>query len=112
MPIEIPMTKSQSQRTSNKSGGGSGVDGSGGWGEWADIAMAPDTEVRLDDPPRGVELEYRIVAINKAGEQFPKQYRNGGTINKFLIDTTFGSVALKGGALKGQLNPFVGCVCR
>jgi len=37
-------------------------------GNWQDIATAILTEATLVDQPRGVELEYRVLAINKAGD--------------------------------------------
>lgn len=40
-------------------------------GTWSDIAAALETEISLQDQPRGVELEYRVLAINKAGEGPP-----------------------------------------
>ena len=40
-------------------------------GDWADIATAMETEITLKDQPRGVEFEYRIIAINKAGTSYP-----------------------------------------
>jgi len=39
--------------------------------DWSDIATAMETEITLEDQPRGEELEYRIVAINKAGDSAP-----------------------------------------
>nr|VFK56126.1 MAG: hypothetical protein BECKTC1821F_GA0114240_100921 [Candidatus Kentron sp. TC] len=33
--------------------------------------MAMDTEVSLTNQPRGVRLEFRVVAVNKAGEGEP-----------------------------------------
>lgn len=40
-------------------------------GTWVDIATALTEDCALVDQPRGKELEYRIVAINKAGESAP-----------------------------------------
>lgn len=40
-------------------------------GPWEDVETAVVTEATLVDQPRGVELEYRIIAINKAGEGEP-----------------------------------------
>jgi hypothetical protein len=37
-------------------------------GEWQDVATAIVSELTLVDQPRGVEQEYRVVAINRAGE--------------------------------------------
>nr|VFK51665.1 MAG: Fibronectin type III domain-containing protein [Candidatus Kentron sp. TC] len=38
---------------------------------WLDAGMAMDTEVTLTNQPRGVRLEFRVVAVNKAGEGEP-----------------------------------------
>ena len=40
-------------------------------GVWQDVATAIETELTLVDQPKGKELEYRIIAINKAGEGSP-----------------------------------------
>ncbi len=40
-------------------------------GPWEDVATAVITEANLVDQPRGKELEYRIIAVNKAGEGEP-----------------------------------------
>jgi len=40
-------------------------------GPWEDVATAIETEATLVDQPRGDELEYRVIAINKAGEGAP-----------------------------------------
>jgi len=40
-------------------------------GAWQDVATAIETEATLVEQPKGVELEYRVVAINKAGEGLP-----------------------------------------
>lgn len=37
-------------------------------GSWEDVATAIITEVTLVDQPRGKELEYNIVAVNKSGD--------------------------------------------
>jgi len=37
-------------------------------GDWADVATAILTEATLVDQPRGKELEYCVIAVNKAGE--------------------------------------------
>ena len=39
-----------------------------GQGEWRDAGRSFKTAVVLEDQERGVELEYCVVAINKAGE--------------------------------------------
>jgi hypothetical protein len=40
-------------------------------GEWADIATAVISEATLVEQPTGKELEYRIIAVNKAGDGEP-----------------------------------------
>jgi hypothetical protein len=40
-------------------------------GPWMDVATAVETEVFLTDQPRGKEFEFRIIAVNKAGEGEP-----------------------------------------
>ena len=40
-------------------------------GAWAETATAVITEATLVEQPKGKELEYRIVAVNKAGEGEP-----------------------------------------
>ena len=37
-------------------------------GPWAEVATAVISEATLVEQPKGSELEYRIIAINKAGE--------------------------------------------
>ncbi|MBI9081913.1 MAG: fibronectin type III domain-containing protein [Pseudodesulfovibrio sp.] len=40
-------------------------------GTWAEAATAVITEVTLVDQPRGPELEYRVIAVNKVGDGEP-----------------------------------------
>jgi hypothetical protein len=40
-------------------------------GAWQDVATAIETEATLVDQPKGAELEYRVIAINKSGEGSP-----------------------------------------
>jgi hypothetical protein len=40
-------------------------------GAWAIAGMAIDTQVTLSDQERGKEWEYRVIAVNKAGEGMP-----------------------------------------
>ncbi len=40
-------------------------------GAWEDVATAVITEATLVEQPKGKELEYRIIAVNKAGEGSP-----------------------------------------
>jgi hypothetical protein len=48
-------------------------------GQWSTIHTAVETEANLVDQPRGVTLEYRITAVNKAGTSEP-----GNTITVVL----------------------------
>ncbi|MBI2401784.1 MAG: fibronectin type III domain-containing protein [Gemmatimonadetes bacterium] len=38
---------------------------------WKDLAVCTDTQYVVKDQPRGVELEYRVYAVNKAGIGLP-----------------------------------------
>jgi hypothetical protein len=38
---------------------------------WQDVATAIETESTLVEQPKGAELEYRVIAINKSGEGSP-----------------------------------------
>jgi hypothetical protein len=38
---------------------------------WVQVGMALDTEVTLIDQPRGLQLEYRVKAVNAGGESTP-----------------------------------------
>ncbi len=40
-------------------------------GPWEDVATAVITEATLVEQPRGKEFEYRIIAVNKAGDGEP-----------------------------------------
>jgi len=40
-------------------------------GPWEDVATAVIAEAQLADQPKGLELEYQIIAVNKAGEGEP-----------------------------------------
>jgi len=40
-------------------------------GPWQDVHTAVTTDATLTDQPRGKELEYRIIAVNKAGQGDP-----------------------------------------
>ena len=37
-------------------------------GDWQDVSTAMDSEMTLVDQPRGKDLEYRALAVNKAGD--------------------------------------------
>jgi len=49
-------------------------------GPWEEVATAVITEATLVEQPRGKELEYRIVAVNKAGNG--EQHRNGCAVKR------------------------------
>ena len=40
-------------------------------GSWAEVATAVISEATLVDQPKGKELEYQIIAVNKAGDVEP-----------------------------------------
>jgi hypothetical protein len=40
-------------------------------GSWEDVGTSVDTEELLSNQPRGVELEYRVIAVNKTGAGQP-----------------------------------------
>jgi len=40
-------------------------------GAWQDVATAIETESTLVDQPKGEELEYRVIAIDKSGDGSP-----------------------------------------
>jgi len=40
-------------------------------GVWRNVGTAMGTEIRLDDQERGVELMYRVIALNRLGESKP-----------------------------------------
>ena len=37
-------------------------------GDWTDVGMAVDSEITLNSQDAGVEYEYRVIAVNSAGE--------------------------------------------
>jgi hypothetical protein len=37
-------------------------------GDWADIGMSVDSEITLNGQDTGIEYEYRVIAVNSAGE--------------------------------------------
>jgi hypothetical protein len=46
-------------------------EGGGEFGEWAQAGIALETEATLMNQPRGVQLEYRVKAINTGGQSPP-----------------------------------------
>jgi hypothetical protein len=40
-------------------------------GLWADVGLAVESEITLTNQTRGKEFEYRVMAVNKAGEGEP-----------------------------------------
>ena len=47
-------------------------------GEWSDVATAVESEITLNGQTRSKECEFRVLAMNKAGEGEGKQQRHGG----------------------------------
>ncbi len=47
------------------------VGGGGPDGAWADVATAILSEITLVDQPEKTEIEYRVIAVNKAGQGTP-----------------------------------------
>lgn len=45
--------------------------GGGEFGDWAQVAIAIETEATLINQPRGPQLEYRVKAVNAGGESTP-----------------------------------------
>jgi hypothetical protein len=46
-------------------------EGGGEFGDWAQAGIALETEAALIEQPRGIQLEYRIKAVNTGGESVP-----------------------------------------
>ena len=42
-----------------------------GKGDWRTASLCFETEITLAEQERGVQLEYQVVALNKAGEGLP-----------------------------------------
>jgi len=40
-------------------------------GVWTDVGTAVESEITLTNQEAGVEFEYRVIAVNKAGESVP-----------------------------------------
>jgi len=45
--------------------------GGGEFGDWAQVGIALETESTLTAQPRGVQLEYRVIAVNTGGQSAP-----------------------------------------
>ena len=45
--------------------------GGGEFGKWAQVGIAIESESTIMNQLRGVQLEYRIIAVNKAGDSEP-----------------------------------------
>ena len=46
-------------------------EGGGEFGEWRQVGIALESETTLMNQPRGVQLEYRVKAVNTGGESLP-----------------------------------------
>ncbi len=40
-------------------------------GPWTDVGLAIESEITLSNQERGKEWEYRVIAVNKAGQGLP-----------------------------------------
>ncbi len=45
--------------------------GGGEFGDWAIVGTALNNEISLTDQPRGIQMEYRVTAVNGGGESTP-----------------------------------------
>ena len=45
--------------------------GGGDFGIWTVVGSALNTEINLTDQPRGLQLEYRVIAANATGQSMP-----------------------------------------
>ena len=48
--------------------------------EWSDVATAMESEITLNGQTRSKEFEFRVTAMNKAGEGEGQQQRHGGAV--------------------------------
>ncbi len=46
-------------------------EGGGEFNEWHQVATALESEITVTDQPRGVQLEYRVIAVNVGGASVP-----------------------------------------
>ncbi len=46
-------------------------EGGGAFGDWAQVGLALETDTQLYSQPRGIQLEYRVLAVNKGGNSVP-----------------------------------------
>ncbi|MHC4692064.1 MAG: fibronectin type III domain-containing protein [Planctomycetota bacterium] len=45
--------------------------GGGEFDDWAIVGTALNNEISLDSQPRGIQMEYRVMAVNNGGESMP-----------------------------------------
>ncbi len=45
--------------------------GGGEFGDWAIVGTALNNEISLIDQPRGIQMEYRVTAVNNGGQSMP-----------------------------------------
>ena len=51
-----------------------------GTGKWSDVATAMESEITLNGQTRSQKFEFRVIAINKAGEGEGQQQLHGGAV--------------------------------
>ncbi len=45
--------------------------GGGEFGPWSQVATALPSEITINDQPRGIQMEYHVIAINTGGQSMP-----------------------------------------
>ena len=49
-------------------------------GEWSDVATAMESEITVNGQMCSNEVQFRVIAMNKAGESEGQQQRHGGAV--------------------------------